>query len=87
MSLIELGDRLQRLADAEPGSRSGIGNPKKPDRWWDGARWRCANDHVSTSLLGTAWGKVCLACYEPVWLTFPEDRDGPLRARQPSPYS
>ena len=45
----------------------------KPDRWWDDATWRCAEGHVSKTLLGTHRGHVCLGCGGQVWLTFPED--------------
>lgn len=76
----ELGRRLQAIADAEDGEKETGGVfGTKPVRWWEPkAHWRCINEHVSTCLLGTDHGKVCMACGEPVWLTFPEDRDGPL---------
>jgi len=77
-----LVDQLQSIADAEDGPKeSGGVFGTKPTRWWEPkTHWRCVNEHVSTALLGTDHGRVCLACYEPVWLTFPEDRDGPLGA-------
>jgi len=50
----------------------------RPDRWWDRFTVRCPNDHVSTSVLKTDRGDACLACFGPVTLTFPEDKDGPL---------
>lgn len=56
-----------------------------PDRWWDTHAWRCINGHVSTRVLKSeALGRdACLAeeCRAPMCLTFPEDRDGPLRLR------
>ena len=80
MTLIELGARLQTLKDAEQaaGAEMFLG---APDRWYEKPRWRCPNDHVSTAYLKSeaARADLCLACYEPVRLTFPEDRDGPLR--------
>jgi len=52
-----------------------------PERWIDNPRWRCHNDHVSrTYLKSDGLGYcACLKCCEPVFLTFPEDKDGPLR--------
>lgn len=53
-----------------------------PDRWWEGGLKRCANDHVShTVLMSEALGRdACLGpgCRARVFLTFPEDADGPL---------
>lgn len=53
----------------------------RPDRWYEKAHWRCINDHVSSRYLKSeAKGcALCLACREPVVLTFPEDVDGPLK--------
>lgn len=49
----------------------------KPDRWYDSLTWRCENNHVSKVFLKSAErGDLCLACYKPVYLTFPEDVDG-----------
>lgn len=52
----------------------------KPDRWYADPHWRCANDHVSLTVLKSeAKGcACCLECFSPVVLTFPEDKDGPL---------
>lgn len=52
----------------------------KPDRWWADPHWRCTGDHVSDFILKSEAmrASVCLGCYEPVVITFPEDRDGPL---------
>lgn len=60
-----------------------IGEPffmKAPDRWYEPRTVRCANNHVSTSVLRCSVGPQsrCLACYGLVALTFPEDDDGPL---------
>lgn len=54
-----------------------------PSRWIDNPHWRCRNDHVSRRYLKSeAKGyNACLECYEPVFLTFPEDKDGPLEKR------
>jgi hypothetical protein len=78
-ALKNLGARLQEIADAEDGEKE-VGGifGTKPTRWWDSAHWRCLNDHVSGTLLGTDEGKVCICCRGQVWLTFPEDVDGPL---------
>jgi hypothetical protein len=51
-----------------------------PDHWYDkpGPKYRCANDHVSTTILKSeVKGDLCLACMAPVMMTFPEDKDGP----------
>lgn len=52
----------------------------RPSRWFDeGPTWRCTENHVSRRYLkDEELGCVCLACREPIHLTFPEDRDGPL---------
>lgn len=75
----ELGAELQRRADREieNGGETWMG---KPDRWWEAHTWRCANDHVSRMLLKSEelCSNVCLACHGEVWLTFPEDVEGPL---------
>lgn len=72
----ELAKALQAIADAEGGERF-LGDVA---RWYDdGPRWRCVNDHVSRRYLKSEQrGCVCLACGEPLCLTFPEDVDGPL---------
>lgn len=51
-----------------------------PDRWYDNMHWRCTNDHVSTMYLKREEkGDIaCLECLEPLAMTFPEDKDGPL---------
>ena len=62
--------------EAESGCEMFLG---KPGRWYDAHKLRCANDHVSTRYLKSEErGNLCLACMEPVYLTFPEDEDGPL---------
>src|SRR4051812_155104 len=54
----------------------------KPDRWYDKPHWRCQQGHVSLIYLKRdPGGAVCLACYETVYLTFPEDSDGELESR------
>jgi hypothetical protein len=50
-----------------------------PDRWYDapGPRLRCTQGHVSRCVLKSEErGDLCLACQEPVLMTFPEDVDG-----------
>lgn len=73
-----LRDTLLALGEAEGGEMF-MG---KPDRWWADPHWRCINGHVSTMIIKSeARGcDICSACREPVYLTFPEDRDGPLAA-------
>lgn len=71
-----LAKRLRAIADAE-------GSPifmDWPDRWWQAHLWRCANHHVSSSVIKSeALGRdACQACRERLFLTFPEDHDGPL---------
>jgi hypothetical protein len=68
--------RLRRRADEDEGPRF-MG---WPDSWWEAHRWRCPNDHVSTTVLRSEalQRDACLACRGPVHLTFPEDRDGVL---------
>ena len=78
MTQEELRARLQALKDAEQaaGHQMFLG---APDRWYESPRWRCSNDHVSAMYLkAEEKGDLCLECYEPVNLTFPEDKDGPL---------
>lgn len=81
MSFDELCDRLQVLKDIE---RDEFGEKmfmKLPERWGDAPHYRCPNGHVSTSILIRSEGPkdACLACCEPVRMTFPEDEeDGPL---------
>lgn len=49
-----------------------------PDRWFEKARYRCKNDHVSRTILKSEMrGDLCLECHSHVRLTFPEDVDGP----------
>jgi hypothetical protein len=77
---MSLRDKLQAIADAEDGPKE-VGGifGTKPIRWWDDTHWRCENDHVSVCLLNTDHtGEVCINCWGYVWLTFPEDQDGPL---------
>jgi len=72
--------RSRKAAEEAGGAEMFLGTP---DRWYrdPGPRWRCPDGHVSTFVLKCEErGDCCLAagCGEPVWLTFPEDRDGPL---------
>ncbi len=77
----ELVNELKRRA-AEEGGPEFWG---WPDRWWDAHLRRCPNDHVSSMVLSSeALGRdACLACRAQVFLTFPEDHDGPLEIRTP----
>ena len=54
-----------------------------PDVWWEAGLFRCAEGHVSRMLIGTERGKLCRDCYcaggdGSVWLTHPDDIDGPF---------
>jgi len=78
MTQDELRARLQVLKDAEQaaGHEMFLG---VPDHWYESPRWRCRKDHVSTMYLkADGRGDLCLECMEPVNMTFPEDKDGPL---------
>ena len=68
--------RLISIGEAEGGPFFG----SKPDRWYETPTWRCYNDHVSSFYIGSEQPPYdrCPACREAVYLTFPEDRDGPL---------
>ncbi len=63
----------ERIAE-EPGPRF-LG---MPDRWFEPhALYRCTQGHVSRTILKSErHGDRCLACHQPVVLTFNEDRDG-----------
>lgn len=66
---------LENFASIEPGPKF-MG---KPDVWYDSPHWRCVNEHVSTSYLKSERkGALCLSCFEPVFLSFPTDKDGPI---------
>lgn len=71
--------RLRALSaeEARQGAPMFLG---KPDRWYAAGLWRCENNHVSGRYLKTDAGAKCLAggCRSFVWLTFPEDKEGPL---------
>jgi hypothetical protein len=70
-----LAEELQRRADREDSPKEN----GRPTRWWDTGKFRCTNDHVGTNVLKTEnEGDRCLTCQAPVFLTFPEDVDGPL---------
>lgn len=72
--LQELAGKLKKIGEKEGGMML-LG---KPARWYEKPHWRCVNNHVSTTYLKSEakGGCVCLACYEFVVLTFPEDIDG-----------
>lgn len=46
-----------------------------PDRWYEPPTYRCTKGHISHRYLKTDEGKRCLACFEPLALTFPEDTE------------
>lgn len=72
--LQDLADKLKKIGEKEGGMMwFGL-----PDRWYEKPHWRCINNHVSTTYLKSEakGGCVCLACYEFVSLTFPEDIEG-----------
>lgn len=51
-----------------------------PERWYEppGLKFRCAEGHVSRTLLKSEErGSICMACFGPVLMTFPEDFDDP----------
>ena len=68
-----------RKKEEESGAKMFLGFP---DRWFQGSDplYRCRNDHVTKCRLKSeALGSyLCLECYEPAFITFPEDEDGPL---------
>ena len=51
-----------------------------PETWFDAHKFRCANNHVSSLIILSEGygGNICPECYEPVMMTFPEDKTGPL---------
>ena len=75
----ELRERIfaLRAKCAEQGELMFLGIP---DRWCEkpGPKYRCINNHVSTYILLSETGDRCLECQEFVFITFPEDKDGPL---------
>jgi len=72
---LTLQEKLEKLMAQETGPRFlGV-----PDRWFDARKLRCVNDHVSrTYLKSELHGSLCLACGEPVYLSYPEDEEGPF---------
>jgi hypothetical protein len=69
--------RLATSAAAEGGPLNGA----VPVRWEQNPTWRCSNCHVSQGFIeGRRGVRLCVFkyCGEPVELTFPEDRSGPL---------
>lgn len=80
-----LRQALTRIAEAECWTLGGPWFMGRPERWWEDPTWRCQNEHVSKRYLGSEErGGLCLACQEPVFLSFPEDVDGPLVAPRDS---
>ena len=74
-------ERLRVIADEELAA-GGEAFMNWPDRWYEepGPKWRRPNGHVSSRYLKSEekGGDVCLACFDFLDLTFPEDKDGPL---------
>ncbi len=70
--LFLLKQRRQSFIDTEGGPLFlGI-----PDRWLDNVTFRCIHGHVSKCILKSEeQGDLCLACYGPVLITFPEDEE------------
>lgn len=79
MTQAELHAKMSELRKAEEraGRKMFMGIP---DYWYEDLHFRCRNDHVSTRYLKSeaVGASLCLACFEPVMMTFPEDKDGPL---------
>jgi len=72
-------DRLSAIAHSEPGLLlAGI-----PERWRVRPTWRCSNYHVSTDFVATFVRRRprCVFCGRRSFVTFPEDRSGPLPTR------
>lgn len=76
MDTHQLQEKLLAIGVAEGGEMF-LG---KPDRWYKEPLWRCVNNHVSLNYLKSeqCGRALCLECFEPVMLTFPEDKEGPL---------
>jgi hypothetical protein len=52
-----------------------------PDRWleYPGPKFRCKNNHVSSFIImSEEKGDLCMECHENLFMTFPEDKDGPI---------
>jgi len=73
-------ERLTAIAHSEPGPLvAGV-----PERWPLHPTWRCSNYHVSTDYdPGGMFRRRprCVFCGRRLFLTFPEDRSGPLPTR------
>ena len=72
-------ERLTAIAQSEPGLLvAGV-----PERWRLHPTWRCSNYHVSTESVSTVVRRRprCVFCGRRLFLTFPEDRSGPLPTR------
>lgn len=87
MTLDQLGDLLDRYALNED-LNGALMLIERPDRWYDDPHWRCPNDHVN-AVPTQGWRidihekeysyQLCIECFMPVRLTFPEDVTGPLK--------
>lgn len=67
--------RVKRQAEEDAGQEMFLGIP---NRWYEKPRWRCRNNHVSSMYLKSegVGADLCLGCFQAVYMTFPEDRDG-----------
>lgn len=67
-------DHLRDWRDKMAATESGRTFAGLPDRWFDTPTWRCTNGHVGMMYLKSEdKGALCLRCFAPVVLTFPED--------------
>lgn len=76
-----ISSMLRSIADKEIKNGAGISRfGPWPARWFerDKMKWRCLNDHVSDIKEHPIHYTNCLGCGADVFITFPEDQDGPL---------
>ena len=76
--------RLTKFGSDEPdGPRDG----QAPARWELQPTWRCRNFHVSRKFTtGKRGHKECVFCGASLYLTFPEDHNGPLPSHRAEPF-
>jgi len=70
---------LLRLAQIEKSQGEEL-HGEKPARWHEASKWRCLHVHVIEGRSkGDSLGRgICPTCSSPSYLTFPEDKAGPL---------
>jgi len=68
-------EELAQMARAEELAGEPMGNPA---RWHEADLYRCQGGHVMGVYMTSPNGPLCPVCRSPTFLTFPEDRDGPL---------